>query len=222
MQISELTELYAADVRNDMYLVIEDANNTCKISMGELAKWLVSQSKTQTRAYINNSIDKVTEALAQVKLLPDKLSFVGEPETKWDKDSDPYGFFWIKYNRPELDTYTLKITNTSTGIEVFRTEIKNAVPLENAAFSWKLRSYALINELSDTEKEASGLLFNHGKYVYRNEDANNSNILIIEGNNDNIIPAGTQLMIEILSDSFESIGMLYTVTIDDVLLASMK
>ena len=130
------------------------------------------------------------------------------------------GLLKIPYARLKAGQVDLTISDR-TGDIFFKERFIAPSPNPNASFTWSLRDFSTVPSLVETDPD-HGLLIEEGEYIYRNGDNEKDAISRIDNNNDLIIPAGTEIVIEIrfqddnenTSDKF--LTKVYTVTEEDV------
>lgn len=126
----------------------------------------------------------------------------------------------IPYARLKPGQVDLTISDR-TGDILFKERFIAAEANPDASFTWSLRDFSTVPSLVETDPD-HGLLIEDGEYIYRNGDNQKDVISHVDNNNALIIPAGTEIVIEIRyqdnNDNTDDalLTKVYTVTAEDV------
>lgn len=219
MKLTEMEEKDWMSIRDDDILMIEDKEDTKRITVGDFKKYLEkSMIAPKFSELMNDMLKRLSEALvgADVSYVPPRIKFKDDWFTFSEEGEEPR---WnINYEAPVGGKYELMITDLATNQVYFRMNGILEKPDADASFPWLLRDYSSLSALADSEKELSGLTFDekNGEYIYAPGDAElNEAVRAIEENNDSIVLSGTNILVEINCSSLY-IQTVYEITTTDV------
>lgn len=219
MKLTEMEEKDWMGIRDDDILMIEDKEDTKRITVGDFKKYLEeSMIAPKFSELMNDMLRRLSEALAgaDVSYVPPRIKFKDDWLTFSDEGGKPC---WnINYEAPVGGKYELMVTDLASNQVYFRMNDILEKPSADASFPWLLRDYSSLNDLTDPEKESSGLTFDekNGEYIYTPGDAElNEAVRAIEETNDFLVLSGTSILVEVSCSSLY-IQKIYEITTTDV------